>query len=103
MPQCVMRVFFHRRPGVPPRKAIVGSPAAPDDLPSSDDESSSDDDKSKIISPAKEVSANDTPNISFQVRPLFVLPYKDVLWNLGTMLLAATALLVWKPLSIDPL
>lgn len=53
-------------PGVPPRKAIVGSPAAPDDLPSSDDESSSDDDKSKIISPAKEVSANDTPNISFQ-------------------------------------
>jgi len=53
-------------PGVPPRKAIVGSPAAPDDLPSSDEESSSDDDKSRIISPAKEVSSTDTPNISFQ-------------------------------------
>ena len=60
-------IVFHCRPGVPPRKAIVGSPSAPDDLPSSDEESSSDDEKSRIISPAKETSANDTPNISFQV------------------------------------
>ena len=58
---------FHSRPGVPPRKAIVGSPSAPDDLPSSDEESSSDDEKSRIVSPAKETSANDTPNVSFQV------------------------------------
>ena len=58
---------FIFRSGVPPRKAIVGSPAAADDLPSSDEESSSDDDKSRIVSPAKEVSSNDAPNISFQV------------------------------------
>ena len=67
-PSVIFTFIGYCRPGVPPRKAIVGSPAAPDDLPSSDEESSSDDDKSKIISPTKEVSSTDTPNISFQVR-----------------------------------
>ncbi len=56
-------------PGVPPRKAIVGSPSAPDDLPSSDEESSTDDEKSKDISPAKkESSSSDLQTVSFQVR-----------------------------------
>ena len=53
---------------MPPRKAIVGSPSAPDDIPSSDEDSSTDDDKTRVISPAKEVSLSDTPNVSFQVR-----------------------------------
>eukprot|EP00794_Sanderia_malayensis_P000047 gene47-641_t len=54
-------------PGVPPRKAIVGSPSAPDDLPSSDEESSTDDEKSKDVSPAKKENAySDSQTVSFQ-------------------------------------
>ncbi len=65
------RHYFYRsgaHPGVPPRKAIVGSPSAPDDLPSSDEESSSDDEKSRVVSPAKkECSSLDLQTVSFQV------------------------------------